>query len=249
MSNQLIFIGTFLACFVEGVEALTIVLAIGLTRGWRSTWYGVISALFLLSIIVAILGPTLIILPISILRIIVGSLLLIFGLQWIRKAILRSSGYLDIHNEEDKFIKKEQEAQKQEKSSSLQKIDWYSFTVAFKGVLLEGLEVVFIVLTFSANMRSLSISVLGAISAILIVIVAGIKLKRPLSLIPENTLKLIVGIMLTSFGIFWSGEGIGVKWFHQDLSIVGLILTTFVITQIYIRLLQKTLPHESHKIK
>lgn len=227
MRDVLLILGVFLACVVEAVEALTIVLAVGTTRSWRSTWYGVVSALLMLALFIGIFGSALTAIPINVLRLVVGGLLLIFGLQWMRKAILRSSGLKPLHDEGAIFNRQLAQARsvKNEKKNGLID-DWYSFTVAFKGVLLEGLEVAFIVVTFGANQGSIALAVIGAVSAIILVVIAGIAVRQPLSKVPENTLKFIVGIMLTSFGTFWGAEGAGVHWPGSDSALLGVIVFT-----------------------
>jgi uncharacterized membrane protein len=222
--DSLLVLSVFLACVVEGVEALTIVLAVGTTRSWRSTWYGVAAALLTLSVVVAILGPALTAIPLNALRLVVGALLLIFGLQWLRKAILRASGFKDLHDETAIFAREAQAATQTSPEDRRGAIsDWYSFTIAFKGVLLEGLEVVFIVLTFGANQGSIPLAVLGAAAAIVVVVAAGVAVRKPLARVPENTLKFVVGIMLTSFGTFWGGEGAGVRWPGADAALLAVI--------------------------
>jgi uncharacterized membrane protein len=214
----------FLASIVEGVEALTIVLAVGTTRGWRSTWYGVGAGVLTLALFVAVLGPALTAIPINALRLVVGGLLLTFGLQWLRKAILRASGFKALHDETAIFQKTASDARKVKNTDHKGIIDdWYSFTIAFKGVLLEGLEVAFIVITFGTNQGSIPLAVAGATVAVLVVVIAGKALHKPLSQVPENTLKFVVGIMLTSFGIFWGSEGAGVKWPGSDAALLGVI--------------------------
>lgn len=232
MRNALLFLSVFLACIVEGVEALTIVLAVGTTRSWRSTWYGVAAALLTLALFVAMLGPALIAIPINALRLVVGALLLIFGLQWLRKAILRASGFKALHDEDAIFtraVEAAREASPEDRSRAIS--DWYSFTIAFKGVLLEGLEVAFIVVTFGANQGSIPLAVLGAAAAIVIVVAAGIAVREPLARVPENTLKFAVGVMLTGFGTFWGGEGAGVRWPGDDASLVAVI-AIFALTAV-----------------
>jgi uncharacterized membrane protein len=235
MHNLLLALSVFLASIVEGVEALTIVLAIGTTRGWRSTWYGAGVAFVVLALFVAILGPALTLIPINALRLVVGGLLLTFGLQWLRKAILRASGYLPLHDEAAIFDKAAA-ASKKVKSSQKKTIidDWYAFTISFKGVLLEGLEVAFIVVTFGANQGSIPLAIIAALAAIIVVVAIGIKVHKPLSNIPENTLKFVVGIMLTSFGIFWGSEGAGIKWPGSDAALIGVItlITVTALTQV-----------------
>lgn len=224
MHDVLLALSVFLASIVEGVEALTIVLAIGTTRGWRSTWYGVGSATVVLAIFVAILGPALTLIPINALRLVVGGLLLTFGLQWLRKAILRASGFKPLHDEAAIFDKTAA-ASKHMKHTQRKTIvdDWYAFTIAFKGVLLEGLEIAFIVVTFGANQGSIPLAVAAALVAVLVVVTLGLKVHKPLSNVPENTLKFIVGIMLASFGIFWGSEGAGIRWPGSDAALFGVI--------------------------
>jgi len=208
----------FLASAVEFVEALTIVLASGVTRGWRSSLIGLGAATVALAAIVGALGPALTLIPISILRLVVGGLLLAFGLQWLRKAILRSSGYKALHDEDAIFAQETAEARgaEVEKRAGL---DWYGFTLSFKGVLLEGLEVAFIVLTFGSAQGSIALAALGAGIALVLVAVVGVLVRAPLARVPENTLKFAVGVMLTTFGIFWSAEGAGADWPGDDASL------------------------------
>jgi uncharacterized membrane protein len=225
MRDLLLFLSVFLASIVEGVEALTIVLAIGTTRGWRSTWYGVGAAIVVLAVFVAVLGPALTTIPISALRLIIGGLLLTFGLQWLRKAILRASGFKPLHDETAIFTKASTEARNVKFDDHKGVIDdWYAFTIAFKGVLLEGLEIAFIVVSFGANQGTIPLAVAASTLAVLVVVAVGIVVHQPLSQVPENTLKFIVGIMLTSFGIFWGSEGVGVHWPGSDAALLGVII-------------------------
>jgi uncharacterized membrane protein len=192
----------FLASAVEFVEALTIVLAAGLTRGWRSSLTGLAAATVVLAAIVAALGPTLRLVPINALRLVVGALLLAFGLQWLRKAILRASGYKALHDEDEIFAREAQEA-RAAGTEVRAGLDWYGFTLAFKGVLLEGLEVAFIVITFGSTQGNIGLAAIGAGAALVLVAVVGVLVHAPLSRVPENTMKFAVGVMLTTFGIFW----------------------------------------------
>jgi len=203
--------GAFLASAVEMVEVLTIVLALGVTRGYRSTLIGAFSALAVLIVAVIAVRPLLDDIPIDTLRIVVGGLLLVFGLQWLRKAILRAGGYKALNDEELAF---KQEVTASERAGHVRKIglDWYAFTVAFKGVLLEGLEVVFIVLTFGTSHGNVPLAATGAIVGAVVVAIAGFFVHAPLSRVPENTMKFCVGIALTTFGIYWAGEGVQVHW-------------------------------------
>jgi uncharacterized membrane protein len=214
-------ISVFLACAVEAVEALTIVLAVGYTRSWRSTFTGVGAALVVLAALTAALGPALTALPINVLRVVVGALLLIFGLQWLRKAILRGAGLKALHDESEAY-EHELSAARQQGTVSDQ-FDPYSFTIAFKGVLLEGLEVVFIVLTFGANQHNIGLAAAAAGVAVLVVVLAGFAVHAPLARVPENTLKFVVGVMLTSFGTFWGAEGAGANWPGGDAALLVLI--------------------------
>jgi Ca2+/H+ antiporter, TMEM165/GDT1 family len=202
---------TLLASGVEFVEALTIVLAIGTTRGWRSTWVGVGAALAALAVVTAVAGYALQSwLPEALLQLVVGTLLLIFGLQWLRKAILRSAGLEALHDEDQTF-REEVEAARAAGDERRLGLDWFAFVVSFKGVFLEGLEIVFIVITFGVNGDSIGLAVLGAALGGAIVVIAGFALHRPLARVPENTIKFAVGLMLSTFGTFWSVEGLG--WF------------------------------------
>ncbi len=235
------FVSAFLASGVEVVEAVTIVLAVGVTRGWRSAWIGVVSAAVVLAVLVALLGPALqYLIPLDALRIVVGTLLLIFGLQWLRKAIMRYTGLKELHDEERIYerevtqLKSEPVAQ-----AGAQGIDWTAFTVSFKGVLLEGLEVIFIVLTFSLSAGDFTPAVLGAVAAAVVVIGLAAAVHAPLTRVPENTLKFVVGIMLCGFGTFWSGEGVGLQWPGEDLAILGLIAFYAVVGGIIIYLLRQ----------
>lgn len=208
----------FLASIVEAVEALTIVLAVGVTRQWRSALYGAFTGLAVLVVVVAIFGTAIVLfVPLSALRILIGSLLLIYGLQWTCKAILRASGAIAKHDEE-RIYAEEVGRLKREAPVPATGIDGVSFAVAFKGVLLEGLEVAFIVITFgSASSSRLLSAASGALVACVLVLIFGIIVHRPLSRVPENGLKYCVGIMLITFGTFWAGEGVGIDWPVGDL--------------------------------
>ncbi len=213
----------FVACAVEAIEALTIVLAAGLTRQWRSTFQGMAAALLVLAAIVGVLGPTITLLPLTALRLVVGALLAIFGLQWLRKAILRGAGYKALHDEASAYLREVAAAKAASASSRRGVSDWYAFTLAFKGVLLEGLEVVFIVITFGDNQRNLGAAVLGAAIAVVVVAATGIAVRAPLAKVPENAMKFAVGIMLTSFGTFWGAQGAGVRWPGNDAALLVLV--------------------------
>ncbi len=238
MSGVFVILASFLASTVEMVEALTIVLAAGVTRGWRSSLIGVGVALVALAVIVAILGPALVLIPIDVLRLVVGALLLIFGLQWLRKAILRASGFKALHDEAAIFQRQRDAAQGQA-GVARAGLDWYAFTLCFKGVLLEGLEVAFIVITFGATSHQVGLAALGAAVAIVLVGAVGLAVRGPLSRVPENTLKYAVGLMLTSFGTFWAAEGAGVQWPASDVAILGLLVVYAVISFGLVSMLQR----------
>lgn len=216
----------FLASFVEVVEAFTIVLAVGLTRGWRPAFQGTALAFVVLALIVAIFGPVISSIPIEALQFVVGSLLILFGMRWLRKAILRASGHMALHDETAAFAK-ETDVLIQQKND--RRADYLAATAAFKAVLLEGVEVVFIVVAIGAGHQMIGFASLGALAAFVLVLAAGLIVHRPLARVPENTLKFAVGLMLTSFGIFWTGEGLGTEWPGADLSLFGLfaVLTLF----------------------
>jgi len=217
----LLVLGAFLASAVEMVEALTIVLAVGVTRGWRPAIVGVGAACATLAVLVAALGPALTQIPLSALRVFVGAVLLVFGLQWLRKAILRAAGIRALHDED--AIYAEEVALSEQAGAPAAGLDWYGFTLSFKGVLLEGLEVVLIVVSFGSTGGHLGLAAAGAAGALVVVGGVGALVHRPLSRVPENSMKFVVGIMLSSFGVFWGGEGVGVNWPGSDLALVGVI--------------------------
>jgi uncharacterized membrane protein len=219
MGDVLLVLAVFAACAVESVEALTIVLAVGLTRGWRSAVQGTLAALVVLAALVAALGPALRVVPLDALRLVVGGLLLVFGLGWLRKAILRASGLKALHDEDAIFARERSSASAADRRSRASVADWYAFTLSFKGVLLEGLEVVFIVLTFGANQGHIDLAVFGAAAAVVTVTAAGFAVRGPLARVPENTLKFGVGVMLTGFGLFWGAEGAGAHWPGNDAAL------------------------------
>ncbi len=214
-------VSVFLACTVEAVEALTIVLAVGSTRSWSAALGGVAAAGLALAALVAALGPALTSLPLNALRVAVGGLLLIFGLQWLRKAILRSAGLKAKHDELE--IYQEELAAASAAAGRGRGFDGYSFTVAFKGVLLEGLEVAFIVLTFGANQHRVGLAAAAAAAAVLLVALVGCAARAPLARVPENTLKFAVGVLLTSFGMFWGAEGAGADWPAGDAALLAIV--------------------------
>jgi len=235
-----LFIAVFLACAVEAVEATTIVLAAGTARDWRSAGLGTGAALAVLAVIVAALGPAVSEIPLRGLRVVVGALLLIFGLQWIRKAILRASGHKALHDEEVLYARHLAEAATQQARRTGIVPDWYGFTLSFKGVLLEGLEVVFIVLTFGSNDHNIGLAAIGAGAAVVVVAGAGFAVKAPLARVPENTMKFVVGIMLTSFGVFWGAEGAGAHWPGSDAALLGIIPLVALYSLGLVALLRRT---------
>jgi uncharacterized membrane protein len=251
-------LSVFLACAVEAVEALTIVLAVGVTRGWRSAMYGVGAALVVLAALSAGLGPALTALPIGVLRVAVGGLLLVFGLQWLRKAVLRAAGLKALHDESAAFARERAAAEAAGARANggaghqttdmpafdAQRIDGYAFTVAFKGSLLEGLEVVFIVLTFGANQHDVPLAAVAAAIAVVAVVAAGVAVRAPLARVPENAMKFAVGVMLVSFGMFWGTEGAGAHWPGGDAALLVLIPSTLLLALACVAALRRRTPPE-----
>jgi uncharacterized membrane protein len=238
-------IATFVACFVEMVEATTIVMAMGYTRSWKSSLLGTLAALGALAVVTLFAGYALANwLPESALQLAIGGLLLIFGLQWLRKAILRSSGRKAVHDEA--AIYKEEVAAAKAAGKSTGSIDMFSFMVSFKGVFLEGMEVVFIVITFGLNADNIAGASAGAVAAVVVVLVIAIALRRPLSMINENLLKYGVGLLLASFGTYWAVEGIGIfqdgraslDWPGHDLMILALLAAWFLLSRIFVAVLR-----------
>jgi uncharacterized membrane protein len=201
-----------------------IIVGVGTVRGWRSTWLGAGAGLAVLAVLVVVFGTALQAVPIDTLRLVVGSLLLVFGLQWLRKAILRASGHKALHDEDKLYAEHLAEAAAAQSGGRTALVpDWYGFTLAFKGVVLEGLEVVFIVLTFGSNARDIPVAAIAAGVAVVLVAGVGVAVRAPLARVPENTLKFIVGIMLTSFGLLWGAEGAGAHWPGSDAALLVLI--------------------------
>lgn len=238
-------IATFLACAVEMVEATTIVMAIGFSRSWRSALAGTAAAIVALAVVTSIAGYALRTwLPESALQLAIGGLLLIFGLQWLRKAILRSSGRKAVHDEDQIYRDEMAAARAAGRPSS--GLDMFSFMVSFKGVFLEGMEVVFIVITFGLNADDVPVAAIGAGAAIVVVLAVASALRRPLSMVPENLLKYGVGLLLASFGTYWSVGGIGIfqpgreslEWPGKDLAILALIVVWFLLSRVFISVLR-----------
>jgi len=207
----------FLASLVEAVEAFTIVLAAAAVRSWRVAALGALAALALLAIIVVVAGPLLERIPIGWLQLGVGVSLLVFGVRWLRKAILRAAGVIPLHDERAAFAAGSAELRRHES-----RLDWLAGLASFKAVLLEGLEVAFIVVAVGAGRGLLFAASVGAVAACALVTVLGLALRRPLARVPENQLKFAVGVMLSAFGVFWTGEGLGVAWPLGDLAIIVL---------------------------
>jgi uncharacterized membrane protein len=223
LTGSALFLAVFLACAVEAVEATTIILAAGTARDWRSALTGLAAGLAVLAVVVVALGPALSAIPLQSLRLVVGGLLLIFGLQWLRKAILRASGHKALRDENQKFRDSIQGADSADRVRRGVVADWYAFTMSFKGVVLEGLEVVFIVLTFGSNQHDIPLAAIAAVAAVVVVATAGLAVRAPLARVPENTLKFAVGVMLTAFGTFWGAEGAGAKWPGSDAALLVLV--------------------------
>jgi uncharacterized membrane protein len=236
MYVQLLTFGAaFLGSSVECVEALTIVLAVGLTRGWRAPLYGTVAAIVLLAVLVVVFGQLIVTrVPELTLKLIIGTLLVLFGLRWLHKAVLRSAGVVATHDETKAYA---------DAVSSLQattdKRDWVGFTLALKGVFLEGLEVVFIVIAVGGTSKSLGIAVAGGLLAMVVVAAIGVVVRKPLAQVPENTLKYAVGIILTSIGTFWAGEGMGATWPLDFVSIAGLAVIYFAASRVAIALIRR----------
>jgi Ca2+/H+ antiporter, TMEM165/GDT1 family len=212
----------FLASLVEVVEAFTIVLAVATVRGWRVAVTGAAAALMLLALIILIFGPAIDRVPLGFLQVAVGLLLLLFGLRWLRKAVLRAAGVIALHDEEAAFREETSELADQAQSQQ-SRADWLAGLAAFKAVVVEGIEVVFIVLAVGAGRGLIVPASLGALAAGALVLVFGALVHRPLARVPENALKFGVGVMLSGFGVFWSGEGLGVHWPGGDLAVLAFV--------------------------
>ena len=229
MTHGALFVAVFLACAVEAVEALTIVRAAGTAGNWKSAMSGLGGAIAVLAALVAILGPAVSAIPLRGLRLIVGALLLVFGLQWMRKAILRAGGLKAMHDEAQIFQRELSAAQTARHERRGMVTDWYAFTLSFKGVLLEGLEVVFIALTFGSNARNVGQAAIAALAAVLFVAGLGFAVRAPLAKVPENAMKFVVGVMLTGFGTFWGAEGAGARWPGGDAALPAVVAAVAVL--------------------
>jgi Ca2+/H+ antiporter, TMEM165/GDT1 family len=229
--NLVLIVAVFLACAVEMVEALTIVVAVGVTAGGRRAVTGALGALVLLGALVAAIGPELTHIPLSVLRIVIGGVLLVFGLQWLRKAVLRAAGVLAKHDEDAIFATNVAQLSDADARAAV--------LVAFKGTFLEGLEVVIIVLTLGTTGHALELATIAAVAAVVAVGAVGVVVARQLSGVPENALKMSVGVMLVSFGTFWSGEGVHVRWPGRDVAIVVLAALYALVAAGLVRLLRR----------
>jgi uncharacterized membrane protein len=238
-TQVLTFGAAFLGSAVESVEALTIVLAVGLTRGWRSPLYGTVVALLALAILVLAFGQLIVTrVPELTLKLIIGSLIVLFGLRWLHKAVLRSAGVIAMHDEDKSYAQTVSEIQ-----GAQTRQDWVGFAIALKGVFLEGLEVVFIVVAVGGTSGGLHIAVAGGLVAMIVVAAAGVVVRKPLDRVPENTLKYAVGIILTSMGTFWAAEGMGATWPLDFVSIFVIAAVFFSASRVAVKLVsRRTVP-------
>ncbi len=236
MGQQIFIFGAaFLGSAVEATEALTIVLAVGLTRGWRAPLLGAAAALVLLGLLVIFFGQLIVTtVPEAALKLLVGTLLLLFGLRWLHKAVLRTAGVVAMHDEERAY---------EETVSGLRdavaRRDWVGFILALKGVFLEGLEVVFIVIAVGGAGHGFPAAIAGGLVAAAVVAAAGVVVRRPLARVPENTLKYAVGLILTSLGTFWAAEGMGASWPLDFVSILALVAVYFVASRLAVALIRR----------
>ena len=239
MYAQLLTFGAaFLGSAVESVEALTIVLAVGLTRGWRAPLLGAAAALVSLAVMVVFFGQLIVTrIPELTLKLVIGTLIVLFGLRWLHKAVLRSAGVVAMHDEQHSYDQTVNSMQAAPPGR-----DWVGFTLAFKGVLLEGLEVVFIVIAVGGTSGSLPVAVAGGLLAMVAVAAAGVVVRKPLAAVPENTLKYAVGIILASIGTFWAAEGMGASWPFDFVSIAGLAALYFLASRIAVMLIRRPVP-------
>jgi len=236
MGQQLFIFGAaFLGSTVESIEALTIVLAVGLTRGWREPLLGTGAALVLLAALVLAFGQLIVTtIPDSVLKLVVGTLLLLFGLRWLHVAVLRSAGVLAMHDEEHAYSHAVSQL-----GEATSRRDWVGFVLALKGVFLEGLEVVFIVIAVGGTGHGFPAAIVGGILAAIVVAATGLVVRRPLARVPENTLKYGVGVILTSLGTFWAAEGMGASWPLDFVSIIGLVVVYFAASRVAIALIRR----------
>lgn len=219
-------LASFLACSVEFTEAFTIVMAVGTVRGFRPAMKGTVLAVLALALLVAILGIAVLkYVPLDWLKGVIGGLLLLFGLKWIRKAILRFAGTVSSHDEAKIYEREKNQLTGDEIT------DFQASATAFNGVFLEGLEVVVIVLTMGSAAHQMPSAIYGALAGLVLVLVLGILVRGPLTRVPENVMKFVVGVMLTTFGTFWAGEALGVRWPGADLALIGLIIIWLLLSE------------------
>ncbi len=231
-------VAAFLASLVEFVEALTIVLAVGTTRGWRTAMLGTAAGTIVLVVLVLLLGPALQVIPLTVLQLVVGVLLLLFGMRWLRKAILRAGGLIALHDEVQVFADETRQLSGAGRAL-VAGVDAVGFVTTFKAVILEGLEVVFIVVAIGAVGGMLIPASLGAAAALVIVVLLGLVLHRPLARVPENGLKFAVGILIAAFGVFWVGEGLGLEWPGEEWALFGLALGLLCAAALAVRLVRR----------
>ena len=230
-----VFSAAFLGSAVEATEALTIVLAVGLTRGWRAPLLGTVAALVSLAVLVILFGQLIVTrVPDSALKLVVGTLLLLFGIRWLHRAVLRSAGVAAKHDEDRAYQQTVAQLQ-----GEAEKTDWVGFILALKGVFLEGLEVVFIVIGVGGTGHGLPVAVAGGLAAAVVVAATGVVIRKPLARVPENTLKYGVGVILTSLGTFWAAEGMGASWPGDFVSIGGLVIIYFLASRLAITLIRR----------
>lgn len=227
-------VSSFLGTGVEFVEALTIILAVGAIRGWRSAVLGGLAAIVVLGILIAIIGaPLAQVVQVAWVQLVIGLFMLLFGIRWLRKAIMRYAGLKGLHNEAESY---EEELERQRSAGAVASgVDKFAFITAFSGTFLEGMEAIFIVITFGLSTKSMSSAIIGAGIATVVVAILGLALRKPLAKIPENSMKFIVGIMLTSFGAFWVGESLKVAWPQQDLSILYIAITLLLLSLLIVQ--------------
>lgn len=235
----------FLGSFVEVVEAFTIVLAVGITRSWRPALQGAALALALLVVLVLIFGPLFALIPLHVLQFVVGVLLLLFGMRWLRKAILRSAGFIPLHDEAQAYAK---ETDLLKRQAMDKRADYLAMLASFKAVLLEGVEVVFIVIAVGTAHGLTFYAGVGALAAVVLVIVIGALVHKPLTQVPENALKFAVGLMLTAFGIFWTGEGLGAEWPGADFMLLGLLAVLGGFSALAVKMKRDTLTSVSEQV-
>ena len=228
-------LAAFLSSLVEAVEALTIVLSVATVRGWKPAALGALAGVVTLALIVLLLGPFLDRVPLHALQLAIGVLLLLFGMRWLRKAILRAAGVIPLHDEAAVFA-----AETAALRAHTQRLDWLAGLASYKAMLLEGLEVVFVVIAVGAGRGLLVPASIGALAACALVVLVGLIVHRPLARVPENTLKFTVGVMLSAFGLFWTGEGLGVAWPGEDLAIVGFAALLILVAALAIVVLRRT---------